>query len=112
MSVSLPNAAVARDTLFAVRGDMSELDARAGAILFDRGFSADPLVQDRVSEILLRVRRDGDSALRALARELDGVDLDELEVSRGTCTRALERLDPVVRRAMERAADNIAGFMA
>jgi histidinol dehydrogenase len=94
--------------LFAVRGTASELDARARAILFDRGFSADPLVQDRVTEILLRVRRDGDSALRALARELDRVDLDELEVSREACTRALEMLDPVVRRAMERAGDNIA----
>ena len=108
MSASLPITEATRDTLFAVRGTVSELDARARAILFDRGFSADLLVQDRVTEILLRVRREGDSALRALARELDGVDLDELEVSRGRCTRALEMLDPVVRRAMERAADNIA----
>ncbi|HMG12874.1 MAG TPA: histidinol dehydrogenase [Gemmatimonadaceae bacterium] len=106
--MSLATTAAARDALFAVRGTVSDLDARARAILFDRGFSADPLVQDRVTEILLRVRRDGDSALRSLARELDGVDLDELEVSRGACTRALEKLDPVVRRAMERAADNIA----
>jgi histidinol dehydrogenase len=98
----------ARAALFAVSGTVSELDARARAVLFDRGFSVDPLVQDRVTGILLRVRRDGDSALRALARDLDGVDLDELEVSRQACTRALEMLDPGVRRAMERAADNIA----
>ena len=108
MSASLPISSAVRDALFAVRGAVSELDARASGILFDRGFSADPLAQDRVAEILLRVRRDGDSALRALAHELDGVDLDEIEVSRGACTRALEMLDPVVLRAMERAADNIA----
>jgi histidinol dehydrogenase len=108
VSASLPIAAAARNVLFAVRGTVSELDARARAILFDRGFSADPFVQDRVTEILTRVRRDGDSALRALARELDGVELDELEVPRGTCMRALEMLDRVVRRAMERAAENIA----
>ena len=107
MSASLPITVTARDALFAVSGTVSELDAPARAILFDRGFSADPLVQDRVTGILLRVRRDGDSALRALARELDGVDLHELEVSRQACTRALEMLDPVVRRAMERASDNI-----
>lgn len=101
MSVSLPVTVAARDALFAVSGTVSELDARARAVLFDRGFSADPLVQDRVTGILLRVRRNGDSALRALARELDGVDLDELEVSRQACARALDMLDPVVRRAME-----------
>jgi histidinol dehydrogenase len=108
VTASLPITAATRDALFAVRGAVSELDVRARAILFDRGFSADPLVQDRVTEILLRVRRDGDSALRTLARELDGADLDELEVSRGRCARALEMLDPVVRRSMERAAGNIA----
>jgi histidinol dehydrogenase len=108
VSASFPITAAERDALFAVRGTVSELDARARAILFDRGFSGDSLVRDRVTEILLRVRRDGDSALRALAHELDGVDLDELEVSRGTYTRALGMLNPVVRRAMERAADNIA----
>ena len=54
----------------------------------DRGFSADPLVQDRVTEILLRVRSDGDSALRALARELDGVDLDELVAALESVLRA------------------------
>jgi histidinol dehydrogenase len=94
--------------LFAVRGTISDLDARARAVLFQRGFSIDPLVRDRVTAILGRVRRDGDVALRALARELDGVDLDELEVPREACARALDALDPVLRRAMERAADNIA----
>lgn len=108
MSASVTVAATARDALFAVRGTISDLDARARTVLFQRGLSADPLVRDRVTAILARVRRDGDVALRALARELDGIDLDELEVPRDACGRALDALDPVLRRAMERAADNIA----
>ena len=108
MSASATVAATARGALFAVRGTISDLDARARTVLFQRGFSADPLVRDRVTAILARVRRDGDVALRAFARELDGIDLDELEVPRDACARALDALDPVLRRAMERAADNIA----
>jgi histidinol dehydrogenase len=108
VSVSLTAASTVRDTPFAVRGTVEDLDPRAQAVLFDRGFSIDPLVRDRVTAILSRVRRDGDVALRALAHELDGVDLEELEVTRDACARALDALDRVLRRAMERAADNIA----
>jgi histidinol dehydrogenase len=107
VSASLTVAETARDALFAVRGTVADLDARARTILFQRGFSADSLVRDRVTAILARVRRDGDVALRVLARELDGVDLSGLEVPRETCSRALDALDPALRRAMERAADNI-----
>ena len=108
MSASSTVAEAARDALFAVRGTVTDLDARAQASLFQRGFSADVLVRDRVSAILSRVRRDGDIALGALARELDGVDLVALEVPGEVCARALDNLDPLLRRAMERAADNIA----
>src|SRR5687767_16023149 len=95
-------------TRFALRGAIAELSAPARALLRDRGFTADPAVQERVTTILARVREQGDAALRALARELDGVELDELEVPRGTCVRSLDRLDPALRRAMQRAADDIA----
>lgn len=107
MSASLTVAA-ARDALFAVRGTIADLDESAQGILFQRSFSIDPLVRDSVTTILERVQRDGDVALKALARELDGVDLDELEVPREACARALDALDPALRRAMERASDNIA----
>jgi histidinol dehydrogenase len=95
-------------TRFALRGAIAELSAPARALLHDRGFTADPALRERVSAILARVREQGDSALRALARELDGVELDELEVPRETCIRSLDALDPALRRAMQRAADNIA----
>jgi histidinol dehydrogenase len=95
-------------TRFALRGAIAELSALARALLHDRGFTADPTVRERVSAILARVREAGDAALRALARELDGVELDELEVTREACSRALDVLDPTLRRVMQRAADNIA----
>lgn len=97
-----------RRPLFAVRGAIGDLDARDAKVLLDRGFSADPTLRDRVSTILARVWKERDAALRLLARELDGVDLDELEVPRERCDRALAALDPSLRRVLQRAADNIA----
>jgi histidinol dehydrogenase len=96
------------DTRFALRGAIAELSAPARSLLRDRGFTADPTLSERVRAILARVRNERDSALRAMARELDGVELDDLEVPRAPCVRALDRLDPALRRAMQRAADNIA----
>ena len=93
---------------FALRGAVGELSRPGRALLIERRFASDPEMGRRVSAIVDRVRSEGDAALRALARELDGVELDELEVSRAALTRALDTLDPALRRAMERAADNIA----
>ena len=95
-------------SLFAVRGEVSRLSARNRSRVLDRTFDADPMLQERVAEILVHVQRDGDEALREMARELDWVELEELEVPRQACTRALDVLDPALRRAMQRAADNIA----
>ena len=83
---------------------LSRADERA---LFERTTSGDAAVRTRTAAIVERVRRDGDNALRALALELDGVSLDDLEVSRAAWTRALDALDPALRRAMERAATNV-----
>lgn len=96
-----------RKPLFALRGAIADLDAHDARILFDRGFTTDPLLRDRVSAILARVWEERDAALRELARELDGVDVDELEVPRDRCVRALTALEPALRRVLQRAADNI-----
>ena len=94
--------------LFAVRGDIAGLDERARSLLLDRRFTPDAALRDRVAVIIKRVVDDGDEALRALARELDGVELEQLEVPREACARALDALDPALRRVMQRSADNIA----
>jgi histidinol dehydrogenase len=96
------------DVRFALRGSLGEIDRAERELLTARRFATDPHIALRVTGILDRVRLEKDAALRALARELDGVELDELEVPRATLVRALDTLDPALRRAMERAADNIA----
>jgi histidinol dehydrogenase len=56
------------------------------------------------AEIVSRVRRDGDAALRALSRELDGVELDELFVAEKEIAGAGELVSPDLRRALETSA--------
>jgi histidinol dehydrogenase len=76
--------------------------------LLERPLLDDPSVTGVVAGILGRVRRDGDGALRALAREYDGAELAALEVPRDALAAAHEALDPAVREALERAARNLA----
>lgn len=91
----------------AVRGEVSSLSAADRAVLLDRSTSSDSAVRERTTELISRVRCEGDSALLDLARKLDGVALRELEVPRAVWRAALDRLDPALRRALERAATNI-----
>lgn len=92
---------------FAFRGAVGAIDARARAALFDRATDSDTSLRRRVAEMIAEVRRDGDAALRAYAARFDGATLDALEVPRVACAAALGRLDPALRRVMERAATNI-----
>ncbi|MGH7653244.1 MAG: histidinol dehydrogenase [Gemmatimonadaceae bacterium] len=93
--------------IFAVRGGVPAADTPAWRAMFDRATSADSTLRGRTAAIIARVRRDGDAALRALALEFDGVTLDALEVPRRAWRSALASLDPALRGALERAADNI-----
>lgn len=83
---------------------LAESDRRA---LFDRTAAIDDAVGERTASIVSRVRRDGDDALRALAHELDGVDLDALEVPRARWQLALDALPSELRGALERSAENV-----
>ena len=89
-------------------GALRSLDDADRRALFERTSSNDEAIRERTASIVARVRRDGDVALRELARELDGVTLDALEVPRAAWTAALDALEPTLRRAMERSAENIA----
>ncbi len=92
---------------FAVRGSVASLDARARAVLFERGSASDPAVRDRTRRIIDRVRTEGDVALLAFAREFDGAVMDSLEVPRAAWRAALDALPAELRRSLERAAANI-----
>ena len=89
-------------------GAINDLSTADRAALFDRSATLDERVAERVTAIIADVRRRGDDAMRDMARELDGVTLESLEVSSGQRMRALDALDKPLRRAMERARDNIA----
>ena len=88
-------------------GACTELTAADRRALFERTAAIDSAVGERTASIVARVRREGDDALRALAHELDGVDLDALEVPRARWQSALDALPAPLRTALERSASNI-----
>ena len=83
---------------------LSQADRRA---LFDRTAGADAAIGERAASIIARVRGEGDAALRALAIELDGVELGALEIPRAQWRSALNGLPQPLRRSLERSAQNI-----
>jgi len=89
---------------------VSELTPEEAHRLFNRRPSDEPQLQASVTDILHRVRRDGDEALRFMAREFDGVELEALEVPPEVWEEALEALDPDLRKDLEEAARNIEIF--
>ena len=92
---------------FAAVGPLEALNDAARAALFDRATSRDVGIRTRTAAVVERVRTEGDAALRAYAREFDGVTLETLEVPRARWRVALDALDPALRRALERSAANI-----
>ncbi len=89
---------------------LSELSTGERRALLERQSETPADVRDTVADILRKVRDSGDRALYALARELDGVELESLEVPLAQCREAVGRLPTDLLQAMERARDNIARF--
>jgi histidinol dehydrogenase len=90
-----------------VVGALAGLKPAQRAVLLERGTAGDGAVREQVAKIITQVRRRGDAALRALARKLDGVALESLEIPRDVRRHALDMLEPELARALERARDNI-----
>ncbi|WP_436924664.1 histidinol dehydrogenase [Halosimplex amylolyticum] len=78
------------------------------AALFDRDAGVDA-VRDDARDIVDRVRTEGDVALRDLSREIDGVEVGNIDVT-DQVERAHEAIDDDVRRAIEDAAANVRAF--
>lgn len=64
-----------------------------------------------VSEIMERVRKEGDVALRQFAQTFDGVNLNDLKVSAEEWENAAQ-IAPELKAAIQQAADNIRTFHA
>ncbi len=91
----------------AYRGPATPLSDAARDVLFARATMTDDAVRSRVTAQLAEVRRDGDAALRRFAAEFDGVDSLQIEVPRAAWDAALDRIDPALRRVLERAVRNL-----
>lgn len=103
-----PGASDPRASMLRARGSWDALDATTRRALEDRASTVDATVRERTRAIIEAVRLRGDDALREMARDYDRVALHTLEVPRAEWDDALTRLDPMLRRALERAARNIA----
>jgi histidinol dehydrogenase len=91
-------------------GALGALSPGDRAALLRRTNATSSVVREQTEEIIRRVRRDGDRALRELAVAFDGVSLDVIEVPIAVRRRALAEIDPRLRSALERAARNIELF--
>jgi histidinol dehydrogenase len=84
-------------------------DART-ALLTRPALANDARLRERVAAIVARVRAEGDAALRALTAELDGVEVDSLEVGADEFAFAEAELPDDARAAIRIAAANIDKF--
>ena len=89
-------------------GALRDLPVESKAILFDRTTSRDSAVREATARIVAQVRERGDAALCEMGQMFDKAELKALEVDREIWQSALDRTEPALRRAMERAATNIA----
>src|SRR5512138_4015788 len=80
------------------------------ALLARPALKNDAALSARVAEIIARVRREGDAALRALTAQYDRVTPDALEVGPAEFDAAEKRLDDRQRAAIRSAAANIEAF--
>ncbi len=94
----------------AVEGSLAALTSDQRRMLLERQPADTREAAAATAAIIERVRDQGDDALRALARELDDVELQELEVPKEIWDEALTSIPRTVRSALERAAANIETF--
>lgn len=67
-------------------------------------------VSETVSDILDKVKKEGDKALHAYTEQFDKVKLNSLEVSEAEMQEALNEVEPEFMQVLERAASNIRAF--
>lgn len=67
-------------------------------------------IKSRVEKILFRVKEKGDNSIRELAYEIDGVELDNLVVTKEEFEEASKLVSDDVKEAIKRAAKNITEF--
>lgn len=69
-----------------------------------------PEQNESVQRIIKRVREEGDAALRAYAKEFDGIEVGEMRVTQEELNDAYAKVDAVFLEAIREAAANIRSF--
>jgi histidinol dehydrogenase len=87
---------------------IADLSPDERAALFDRDAGVEGARAD-AREIVERVRNEGDVAVREYCRELDGVEVGNLDVT-DAAERAYDAIDADIRDAIETAAENVREF--
>ena len=87
---------------------IADLSPDERAALFERDAGVESARAD-AREIVDRVRTEGDVAVREFCRELDGVEVGNLDVT-DDAERAYDAIDDGIRDAIETAADNVRAF--
>ena len=80
--------------------------------LVERNIPDDAAIESRVAGIVERVRREGDAGLRALAREIDGADVEALALSPEEIEAVCRAVPEATKEAVRVAAENITAFHA
>lgn len=89
----------------------TDLDNTEQAEVIRRGTAtAGPEVTASVTDILTRVRTEGDQAVHDLTERFDGVRVEDLTVSPGQVHQAVAGLTPALRAAISEAAERIRTF--
>ena len=96
---------MSRLTVLDLRGDPSDPRAR-----FPRPREGMAEALPAVERILADVRDGGDAVVRDLTARFDGVAHDDLRVPKDVLAESLERLDPGLRRSLERAVEQVRWF--
>ncbi|GAA0299598.1 histidinol dehydrogenase [Halarchaeum salinum] len=87
---------------------LADLGPARRRALFERDAGIDAVRED-VSDIVSRVRTEGDAALREFASEFDGVEVGNIDVT-DQAERAYDDIDDDVREAIETAIGNVRAF--
>lgn len=78
--------------------------------ILGRGESFDEQYLDTVLSIINRIRKEGDAALFELTKKFDRFEGSSIEITRKEMEKAYKALDPKLKKALEKARDNIVSF--
>ncbi|WP_392565479.1 histidinol dehydrogenase [Utexia brackfieldae] len=92
-----------------IQWQQSTLSAQQ-ALLKRPAITASDSITQTVSQIITRVKKEGDSALKALSLAFDKTAIETIKVSREAVTQAASRLSAELKTAMQIAKNNIETF--